>query len=546
MPDTGGVPSTHVVPGAAGGWTAVIGEVSAGEAQRLADRRRVDLDDGPAGVAIVRWEPSIPRLLLCRAPGPSPSLHLRADGDRVAWAVRLADLVQPGDRVDRNSAAAFLAVGRITVGRALVEGIERVCPGDVVAVDRRGVERRWVVLDDWPEEAEGEPRDRRLDRLRLALDAAVDRVVGRSDRSVLGLSGGIDSTLLAVVMAAHLGLRPTAFTVRFPGYRGPMDEFEAAAATAEALGIPHEPLVLRPEFVVDHLAWMVEWFDGPFVHALHTADLAVGAGADVLVSGAGGDAWSLLRNQRHGLALGRLPRAVLGPIRGLAERLATTGLRGSARFAKVAVYGADLTDALARAGARMPDRMVAAMLGDDAAAEARRLLREHYAVRLARLEGLSPAMALKYLRGHVSAADKDTDWTLRWAGAYGLRPAMPYMDPALTRVLAPMVVEPGDRLELRELAAEHLPRSAAFRAKVGQTVPLAAWFRGPLRELVEDTLSPAALAADGLLDPAPVRQLVAEHMSGAADHHWDLLATLTLVMWKCRVVDPAPPDRTGG
>ena len=72
----------------------------------------------------------------------------------------------------------------------------------------------------------------------------------------------------------------------------------------------------------------------------------------------------------------------------------------------------------------------------------------------------------------------------------------------------------------------HLPNDIMYRPKMGFAVPLARWFRGPLRERVRGALLGGPLADSGLFDQATVRQMVEQHESGARDHStplWTLL-----------------------
>jgi asparagine synthase (glutamine-hydrolysing) len=72
----------------------------------------------------------------------------------------------------------------------------------------------------------------------------------------------------------------------------------------------------------------------------------------------------------------------------------------------------------------------------------------------------------------------------------------------------------------------HLPNDVLYRPKMGFAVPLAQWFRGPLKQRVRDSLLGPAMADSGLFDMGFVRQLVEEHQSGRRDHSavlWSLL-----------------------
>lgn len=527
-----------------GSWVAVVGPDEGLDVGRLAGRLRRaprpdDLLAGFSHVAVASWDATDRRLTLARCPGAAPTLHVRQEADHVEFAERLSDLVRPGDRVDRVGLAARLAAGKPLTRTTLVQGIDAVAPGEVVRLDAEGRSTAWLTPPDWPESAQGLDRPARLARLRQAFTDVLGRTVEDADEPVLGLSGGIDSTIIAVALAAWLGVRPITYTVRFPEYDGPYDEFEDADTTARALGLVHETVVLRPTFIADHLDWMATWFEGPVGYAVHTADLAAVAHGDLLLSGAGGDSWSLSRNQRHGLALGRaLPSRVARLVRSGAARAADLGVRGAARARDVADYAGALPRAMTlHAAGGLSAGLVDDLLGPDASS-GRAVVADFNVERESHVASLDAATRLKYLNGFMSGPATGADWVLRWSRAYGMRPGLPFYEPALNRRLATMVVDPGDRVELRDLAAEHLPAEAAYRKKVAQSVPLAAWFRGPLRELTEETLSSTVIAGDGVFDPAAVRRLLDEHMAGRADHHWALLSLMTFSRWKRLALDP--------
>ena len=71
-------------------------------------------------------------------------------------------------------------------------------------------------------------------------------------------------------------------------------------------------------------------------------------------------------------------------------------------------------------------------------------------------------------------------------------------------------------------------------------MPLAPWFRGPLRGLLTDTLlSPTALGR-GYYDEQALRGYVAEHLEGRRDRSRELWTLLTLELWHRAYIDQVP------
>ncbi|HEX5352521.1 MAG TPA: XrtA/PEP-CTERM system amidotransferase [Rhodanobacteraceae bacterium] len=78
----------------------------------------------------------------------------------------------------------------------------------------------------------------------------------------------------------------------------------------------------------------------------------------------------------------------------------------------------------------------------------------------------------------------------------------------------------------KKMLEPDLPRDVLYRPKMGFSVPLAAWFRGPLRVQVESALCGGELSACGYFEPVVLDRLVQQHVSGMRDHGatlWKLL-----------------------
>jgi asparagine synthase (glutamine-hydrolysing) len=86
-----------------------------------------------------------------------------------------------------------------------------------------------------------------------------------------------------------------------------------------------------------------------------------------------------------------------------------------------------------------------------------------------------------------------------------------------------------------------LPRSILTRRKMGFPVPLARWFRGEFRPLLDEFVLGERTVSRGLFRPEFLRQLVAEHAAGRADHTERLWMLLNFEMWQRRFLDGETP-----
>src|SRR6266513_1189545 len=107
-----------------------------------------------------------------------------------------------------------------------------------------------------------------------------------------------------------------------------------------------------------------------------------------------------------------------------------------------------------------------------------------------------------------------------------LHDALPFSLPASQRVR---------RLEkkrlLRRAVEPLLPREVVHGRKRGFSIPAAAWLRGELEPFARETLAPETLSRQGLLQAAPVRRVLDDHVAGRADLSRQLWGLLSLTLW---------------
>jgi asparagine synthase (glutamine-hydrolysing) len=75
----------------------------------------------------------------------------------------------------------------------------------------------------------------------------------------------------------------------------------------------------------------------------------------------------------------------------------------------------------------------------------------------------------------------------------------------------------GGKAILKRAMETRLPRDLLYRPKKGFTVPLARWFRGPLRDQVRALAESPHLSLQGAIRLETVRRMAEAHLSGQAD-----------------------------
>ncbi len=129
--------------------------------------------------------------------------------------------------------------------------------------------------------------------------------------------------------------------------------------------------------------------------------------------------------------------------------------------------------------------------------------------------------------------------------AHSLEVREPLMDHALVewaaRLPSSLKLAGGEgKLVLKKAMEPLLPHEVLYRPKMGFAVPLADWFRGPLRNEVQRVLAGDALAGTGIFEARALARIAREHLSGQRDRStliWSLL------MFERFVATLAPSDR---
>ncbi len=382
-------------------------------------------------------------------------------------------------------------------------------------------------------DAQAELVDRIRDSVRLRMIAEVP----------LGafLSGGVDSSAVVAAMAG-LGNEPVntcSISFSDPAY----DEARYAQQVAQRYGTRHFVDRVESE-AFDLIDTLARLYDEPYADssALPTYVVCKLARRHVTValSGDGGDE-NLAGYRRYRLHMmeerlrRQLPLGFRRPVFGLLGRVypkadwaprvfrGKTTLQALARdsveayFHSISVLRDDLRSRLYSAGFK-------AQLAGYNAIEVFR----HHAARAGTDDPLSLIQYIDLKTYLVGDINTKVD---RASMAHALEVREPLMDHPLVEWLATLPssykLRDGEGKWLFKRAMEpYLPAEILYRPKMGFAVPLASWFRGPLRARVREAVLGPRLADSGWFDPTLLRLLVEQHQSGLRDHSaalWSLL-----------------------
>jgi asparagine synthase (glutamine-hydrolysing) len=349
------------------------------------------------------------------------------------------------------------------------------------------------------------------------------------------LSGGIDSGSVVASMALRLEEPVKTFSIGFdePGF----NELPLAAATARKWKTDHHELIVQPDSA-NLAATMVRHFDEPFgdssaipayliseFAAQHVKVVLTGDGGDELFGG-----YDRFLNVQKGRKLDRVPLALRRFLSSVADGLpysaygknylrmisrATPLERYFESDASHFVHSRLLTPEWAPADAGFLARKLAHCLLPDSSDVLTQALYFETAARLTgdilvKVDRMSMAHSLEVrcpLLDHRLA-----EFAARIPNAWKVRNGR------------------GKDIFIRALGYR-LPGEVLRQPKRGFGVPLAAWFRGPLRDFLRDHLRSAACLGRGMVSPEFLNQLLDEHDRGRRDHCHRLWSLLMLELW---------------
>lgn len=503
--------------------------------------------------AFALWDRRHQTLFLARdRVGIKPLYYARLPSGGVLFGSELKALLAHPEMtrdLDPRAVEDYFAFGFIPDPRTLLRDARKLPPGHTLWLgpDGHGEPRRYWDLrfsDDGPRD-----EAKAIDMLQERLDASVAAHMISDVPLGAFLSGGVDSSSVVAAMARHSRKPVHTCSIRFgdPAF----DESAYAQQVADLIGAEH-----RVESVdiddFDLIKRLPSLYDEPFADpsALPTTRLCETARSSVTValSGDGGDeafagygwyAGHAARERLRRLVPAPLRGPVFGGIAAALGRADAPGRRGRwARGWQRVADGGHVGYAASTmiTSTHQRDALFSAALKQELAGYRADTVVADHARRADTDDPLAMAQFIDfqlYLPGDILTKVD------RASMAHSLEVRVPLLDHKLLEWAAslPAALKLHDaegKYLLKKAAERRLPRELIYRRKMGFSMPLADWFRGPLRPRAEALAHSEALLGSGLINSSAVADLVTAHTAGQADNStliWALLMFEASLQW---------------
>jgi len=392
------------------------------------------------------------------------------------------------------------------------------------------------------EEAEEKLHELLKDAVKLRMEADVP----------LGafLSGGIDSSLIVALMQKQSSVPIRTFTIGFEEAR--FDESEYARKVSQALHTHHTELKVTAKEAQSVIPLLPSMFDEPFSDASQIPTYLLAhltrQSVTVSLSGDGGDELfggydRYIYGQNFWNKFSEFPISLKKPLATLLNLIPSKqweqGFRALEPFLPPHWHWKSPGEKIKKLQEALrvtnPLELYTALTSHFNPPSSVTFTAEEYSTQIKDAEHLplwEPiSQGMMYLDLVSYLPDDILVKVDRATMAVSLEGRMPLLDHRLVEFawkLPPhFKIQDGEGKAItKKMLNRYLPETLYQRPKMGFSVPVGEWIRGPLKDWAESLLNHERIHREGYLNPQQVETLWREHLSGARNHEhrlWDLL-----------------------
>ncbi len=463
--------------------------------------------------------------------------------------------------VDRAALADYFQFLYVPAPRTIWKGISKLAPAHIMSINvdtgetqtamywnARAIAERGVAEPFIGTDAQAE--DALLTRVRSAVEAhmVADVPVGAF------LSGGIDSTLVTAVMQS-ISPRPIrTFTVGFQDTQS--DESMHAAIIAKHLKTEHTNIHVSAHELRDAIPLLAQMFDEPFADSSQLPTYLISRAArqhvTVALSGDGGDELFAGYNRHRMMdhvwpALRKIPAPLRATAASMIRMFSTKQLDVVGKFAKpilpnalrTSQFGDHLHKLASLANCKeWTDAYVALVSAwNDPTQLVIDLRDENMRVPAIKQANMPDALrAMQWLDQTTYLVDDILTKVDRASMAASLEARVPLLDHRLVEFAwtlpADMKVRNGQgKWILRQVLNTFVPAPLMDRPKMGFSIPLESWLRGPLQDWAGDLLDERRVRDQGFLNADVVTNEWNQLCAGGGGHQHKAWALLMWMAW---------------
>jgi asparagine synthase (glutamine-hydrolysing) len=496
--------------------------------------------------AFAIWDEGRQRLFLARDRlGIKPLYYtITADGSVVFGSELKALLVHPDvvREIDVCAVEDYFAYGYVPDPKTIYAGVSKLPPGHIISFERgstlAAATPYWdIKFGDNGDIDEVEVGEALGEKLRDAVSA---RMIADVPLGAF-LSGGVDSSGVVAMMAGLSDQPVDTCSIAFR--QASFDESQFAARVAQHCQTNHhvEEVDANAIDLIDRLATM---YDEPFADSSAIPTYRVCALArehvTVALSGDGGDEifagyrryrWHMNEEWLRSRVPAVIRRWIFGPAGALYPKMdwAPKVLRAKSTFQSL---GRDSIEAYFHSVSIMTNQQRWALYSPDMRQKLGgyngiEVLRHH----MARAPSEHPLERIQYADFKTYLPGDILTKVDRASMANSLEVRVPMLDHHFldwaTRLPVSLKLRAREgKYILKKSLERFLPNDVLYRDKMGFSVPLAEWFRGPLRARLDDILTSDTLISSGLFDMRHISTMIKAHHSGRRDHSaalWSLV-----------------------
>jgi asparagine synthase (glutamine-hydrolysing) len=492
--------------------------------------------------AFAIWDARKQRLFMARDRFGEKPLFIREEGGGLYFASEIKALLElPGARpqVDVSAVWDYLAYRYVPGPKTLLHGIRKLAPGTCAMWERGKLsERRYWTAPDAKAAGSAIPEGDVVGSFLERLDEVVRLEMVSDVPFGAFLSGGLDSSTIVALMTRHNSKVKT-FSVGFGGPESAYSELGYADVIAKHFATDHHELVINPDDLIEHLPKLVGFRDAPVTEP---SDIPI----YMLAKEASRSVKMVLTGEGSDEVLGGYPKHVYerfaasyqmlpGFLRnGLIAPL-TQSLPYGFRRAKTAITNLNIEDWRER----LPRWFGACNEEERDKLSTLRVNGHAFGGNVPPFDGDPARSTLRrilYFDQTSWLPDNLLERGDRMTMAASIESRVPFLDHELAAFVSGLpdqyrVKGMKTKWILREAGRSLIPDAILDRPKVGFRVPVNKWFRGPMREYLQDHLQGPGSKTRGYFDPRVLDRTVAEHIDGKQNHEKLLWALLNLEIW---------------